>query len=71
MDKWFMSVSLATELLFPPYKLTTVGNIRHDKPEIPTEMKDPGVRAIGTSIFCFDGHKTMVSYRQKRKKLSY
>ena len=64
-----MSVPLATELLSPPYKLTTVGTIHHDKPEIPTEMKGPGERAIGTSIFRFDGHKTMVFYKMRKKKV--
>lgn len=68
-DNWFTSVPLATQLLGPPINMTLVGTLRRDKPEIPPEMKEPGDRPIGSSMFCFDGHKTMVSYKTKKKKV--
>lgn len=69
MDNWFTSVPLATQLLSPPINMTLVGTLRRDKPEIPPEMKEPGDRPIGSSRFSFDGHKTMVSYKTKKKKV--
>jgi hypothetical protein len=64
MDNWFTSVPLATELLKPEYKLTILGTIRRYKPEIPPEMfGHKKNRAVGTSMFCFDGAKTLVSYK--------
>lgn len=69
MDNWFTSVPLATQLLGPLINMTLVGTLRRDKPEIPPEMKEPGDRPIGSSMFCFDGHKTMVSYKPKKNKV--
>lgn len=69
MDNWFTTVSLASELLAPPYNLTIVGTLRRNKPEIPPEMRNPGNREVGTSMFCFDQQKTMVSYKTKRNKV--
>lgn len=54
MDNWFTSVTLATELLKPPYKLTVVGTLRSNKREIPKEMQNNKNRPVGTSMFGFD-----------------
>ncbi|XP_047506781.1 piggyBac transposable element-derived protein 4-like [Pieris napi] len=68
MDNWFTSVPLASELLQDPYKLTLVGTIRSNKREIPPEMKNKKSRKIHTSMFAFDGEKTLVSYKPKSNK---
>ncbi|XP_071051094.1 piggyBac transposable element-derived protein 4-like [Onthophagus taurus] len=69
VDNWFNSVPLATSLLEDPYKLTIVGTLKKNKREIPPEMVHPKNRAIGTSMFCFDGPKTIVSYKAKSSKV--
>ncbi|KAK9745590.1 Transposase IS4 [Popillia japonica] len=71
MDNWFTSVSLADQLLEPPYNLTIVGAIRHNKREIPPEIISLKNREVGSSIFCFDKEKTLVSYKTKRNKQTY
>lgn len=67
MDNWFTSVPLADELLKSPYNLTLVGTLRSNKREIPEKLKNSKSRAIGTSMFCYDGDKTLVSYKAKKK----
>nr|CAI5831944.1 unnamed protein product [Callosobruchus analis] len=68
MDNWFTSVSLAEQLLEPPYKLTLVGTMRHNKREVPAEMINLKNRELGDSIFCYDRTKTLVSIKTKRNK---
>lgn len=65
MDNWFTSVPLASELLKKPYNLTIVGTIRKNKREIPQELLVTKGRNIGSSMFCFDKEKTLVSYKTK------
>lgn len=67
MDNWFTSVSLADELLELPYKLTIIGTLRKNKKEIPPELLKN--RQRGTSMFCFDRKKTLVSYAPKPNKI--
>lgn len=62
MDNWFTSVGVADELLEAPYKLTLVGTLRKNKAEIPPEMLEVRNRKPGTSMFCFDTNRTLVSY---------
>lgn len=64
-DNWFTSVPLATMML-DTYKLTTVGTMRRDKPEIPAVMLQR--ERPGQSKFCFDGSKVMVTYQAKQSK---
>ncbi|XP_067142487.1 LOW QUALITY PROTEIN: piggyBac transposable element-derived protein 4-like [Centruroides vittatus] len=71
MDNWFTSVSLADELLKSPYNLTLVGTLRSNKREIPEKLKNSKLCAFGTSIFCYDGNKTLVSYKAKSNKIVY
>lgn len=71
MDNWFTSISLADELLRSPYNLTLVGTLRSNKREIPDKLKNFRSRAIGTSMFCYDGDKTLVSYKAKSNKVVF
>lgn len=70
-DNWFTSIPLAKSLLQEPYKLTLVGTIRSNKREIPEELKNSRSRSVGTSMFCFDGSLTLVSYKPKPSKMVY
>lgn len=69
-DNWFTSVSLAQDLLKEPFKLTLVGTIRSNKPEIPSKFiaKDNS-RLVGTSMFCFSKYLTLVSFKSKKTKI--
>ncbi|XP_066149862.1 piggyBac transposable element-derived protein 4-like [Euwallacea fornicatus] len=69
MDNWFTSVPLADELLEQPYKLTIIGTLRKNKKEIPPELLNTDNRPRGTSMFCFDKNKTLVSYLPKPNKI--
>ncbi|GBP63724.1 PiggyBac transposable element-derived protein 4 [Eumeta japonica] len=71
MDNWFTSVPLAKQLLMQPYKLTLVGTLRANKKEIPEEMKNSRSRAVNTSMFCYDGPITLLSYKPKPSKIVY
>lgn len=66
MDNWFTSVPLAKELLQDPHKLTIVGTIRSNKREIPSKLLQP--RQTRSSMFCYDGNCTLVSFRPKKNK---
>lgn len=68
MDNWFTSVPLASTLLDKPYNLTVVGTIRKNKKELPPEITTLTGREIGSSRFCFDNEKTLVSYKTKKNK---
>lgn len=70
-DNWFTSIKLAQDLLEPPFNLTYVGTVRSNKREIPAEMKNSKTRPVGTSIFCFDREKTLVSYKPKPNKVVF
>ncbi|XP_045456889.1 piggyBac transposable element-derived protein 4-like [Melitaea cinxia] len=71
MDNWFTSVPLAKQLLQQPYKMTLVGTLRANKKEIPEEMKNYRSRAVNTSMFCYDGPLTLLSYKVKPSKMVY
>lgn len=70
-DNRFTSIRFAKELLQQPYKLTIVGNLRATKREIPQDMKNKRERAIGTSMFCYDGKLTLLSFKPKPSKMVY
>lgn len=70
-DNWFTSVPLVKSLLRQPYNLTLVGTIRSNKREIPEELKNSRSRRIGTSMFCYDGPLTLVSYKPKSDKMVF
>lgn len=58
-------------MLQAPYKLILVGTVRSNKREIPEEVKNSRSRPVGSSIFCFDGPLTLVSYKPKPSKMVY
>lgn len=70
-DNWFTSVPLAKSLLQQPYNLTLVGTLRSNKREIPEQLKNSRSRPVGSSMFCFDGPLTLVSYKPKPAKMVY
>lgn len=70
-DNWFTSVPLAKSLQLEPYKLTIVGTLRGNKREIPEELKNSKTRPVGSSIFCYDGPLTLLSFKPKPSKVIY
>ncbi|CAB3262494.1 unnamed protein product [Arctia plantaginis] len=70
-DNWFTSIPVSESLLAEPYKLTIVGTVRSNKREIPEELKNTRSRPVGTSIFCFDGPLTLLSYKPKLPRMVY
>lgn len=67
MDNWFTSVPLAKELLQDPHQLTIVGTLRSNKREIPAQLLQS--RQTRSSMFCYDGNCTLVSFRPKKIKM--
>ncbi|CAB3231975.1 unnamed protein product [Arctia plantaginis] len=70
-DNWFTSIPVSESLLAEPYKLTIVGAVRSNKREIPEALKNTRSRPVGTSIFCFDGPLTLLSYKPKLPRMVY
>lgn len=70
-DNWFTSIPLAKSLLLEPYKLTIVGTLRANKREIPEELKNNRTRPVNSSIFCYDGPLTLLSFKPKPSKVIY
>ena len=66
MDNWFTSVPLAEKLL--ERKLTCVGTIKKNKPDIPHKFLPQRERAELSSLFGFEGDKTLVSFVPKKDK---
>lgn len=66
MDNWFTSIPLAEELL--GLGLTCVGTVKKNKPDIPPQLQPSAAREVMSSIFAFDGFKTLVSFVPKKKK---
>lgn len=69
MDNWFTTVPLADELLKDPYKLTLLGTIRLNKPEIPLSMRSTKNRDIGDSKYLFSNTTTLLSHKAKKNKV--
>lgn len=67
-DNWYTSVKLATQLLDPSYKLTLVGTVNKNKPEIPKAFLPNKTRVQFSSLFGFQSTMTMVSYVPKPNK---
>ncbi len=65
-DNFFTSFPLAEELL--RRKLTLVGTIRGNKPELPPELLQLQQRKILSSVFAFTKTTMVVSYMPKRGK---
>ncbi|XP_041653753.1 piggyBac transposable element-derived protein 4-like [Cheilinus undulatus] len=63
-DNFFTSYTLAQELL--QRKVTLVGTIRKNKPELPPNLVQTKGRATLSSVFCFTKNTTAVSYLPRR-----
>ncbi|CAF0977383.1 unnamed protein product [Didymodactylos carnosus] len=65
-DNYFTRAELAEDLL--GVQTALAGKIRKNKPEIPRELQPNRQRPENSSIFCFDGLLTLVSYVPKKYK---
>ncbi|KAI7805227.1 putative piggyBac transposable element-derived protein 4-like [Triplophysa rosa] len=65
-DHFFTSYLLGEELL--KRKLTMLGTIRKNKPELPKELLNMKNRKVTSSIFAFTDTTTLVSYCPKKSK---
>lgn len=69
MDNFFNSLGMS-EMLLRQHRLTTIGTLRKNKPDIPPAMLLP--RAEKSVMFAFRDKCTLVSYCPKKKtKMSY
>ncbi|GFR31965.1 DDE_Tnp_1_7 domain-containing protein [Trichonephila clavata] len=56
----------ADKLLKIALNFTVVATIEENKREIPPELLELRSRSVGTSMFCFDQDKTILSYKTKQ-----
>ena len=66
IDNFFTSVQLAKELQMQ--KLTVIGILRKNEPEIPEKFQSDKSRAVGSSLFGFHDYLTLVSFLPKQNK---
>lgn len=66
-DNWFTSVPLVDTLL-RDHKLTLIGTLKKNKPELPIEFSKPKGRPLYSSMFGFTAGTTIVSYIPKTNK---
>ncbi|XP_069699066.1 piggyBac transposable element-derived protein 4-like [Periplaneta americana] len=66
VDNWFSSIPLFKAMA--QRKLTMVGTLRKNKPQIPKEMIDIRERNENTSMFAFDNELVLLSYVPKKGK---
>lgn len=67
MDNWFTSVPVSKDLL--QKRITVVGTLKKNKPEIPQKFKSSQNREILDSAFGFQPNCTLVSYVPKKNKV--
>jgi hypothetical protein len=65
-DNYFTSIPLASKL--NQKRINLIGTLRCNKAEIPDEFLPYKSREVDSSIFGFDGFKTLVSYVPKKRK---
>lgn len=65
VDNWFSSVGLF-QTMAEDFKLTMVGTLRKDKPEIPNSFKT--FKEAESSSFAFDHNKTLVVYSPQKNR---
>lgn len=65
-DNWFTSIPLAEELL--QKKLTLVGTLRKNKPQLPHELTDVKNRIVKSTIFAYNNQITALSHVPKKGK---
>ncbi|XP_033230174.1 uncharacterized protein LOC117181518 isoform X2 [Belonocnema kinseyi] len=63
IGSWYTSYSLARALLRK--KITSIGTVSKNKPEVPLEFSPNRKKAVGSSVFGFREDATMVSYVPK------
>lgn len=70
LDNWFTTVPLVQRLLHE-FKLTVVGTMKRNKPQLPIEATDKDFQGRGapTSLFLFHDDMTVVSFKPNTKKL--
>ncbi|GFQ95982.1 DDE_Tnp_1_7 domain-containing protein [Trichonephila clavata] len=56
----------ADKLLKIAMYFTVVGTFGENKREVPSELLELRSRSVGTSMFCFDQDKTLLSYKTKQ-----
>lgn len=66
VDNWFSSIPLFSQML-QNNKLTMVGTLRVNKPEIPPSFL--AKKGENLSLFAFDNNKMLVSYSPKKTKM--
>lgn len=66
MDNWFSSYEVAEKLL--EKKLTMVGTMRKNKPDIPKQLVETKGKPVNSSLFIFDELSTLVSFIPKKNK---
>ena len=67
MDNFFTSYVLTDYLATK--RLTVVGTLRSNKPEIPSELTKLGDRELHSSMFAFRDNAMLVSYVAKKNKI--
>lgn len=68
VDNWFLSISLAKDLL-QNYQQTLDGTLKQNKREIPPLLSHTKNRPRFSSIFAFRPECILVSYKSKRNKI--
>lgn len=69
-DNWFTSYPLAEKLL-SEHRLTLVGTMRKNKPQIPPEFLSCKGRPVHSTMFAFQKEKTVVSHIPRKGKLLF
>lgn len=67
MDNYFTSLPLVEFLA--EQKLSVVGTVRSNKPDLPMEFRERGKRPLHSSLFAFRPQAMLVSYVGKKKKV--
>lgn len=67
MDNYFTSLPLVDH--FAANRLTVVGTLRANKPELPAAFKNKGTRALYSSMFGFRQNVMLVSYVARKNKV--
>ncbi len=65
-DNFFTSYALGEELL--KRKLTMLGTVRKNKPELPSKLLAMKNRKVTSSMFAFNDRATVISYCPKKGK---
>lgn len=68
MDNWFTNIPLSNKLTEAPFKLTVVGTLRKNKPQIPPQLLDIKSRPCKTTMAVFTKNSTLISYKPKENK---